>query len=338
LKAARASLEAGDLDGAARTAQAIIDQWPTAARARLLLARIRRAQGKPEQADTLLRWVASHAAEPLAQAARRRLTGRRASVQWRVAGRVAIAHDSAVLPPAARDPSASADLRGELGARVGLSHRRGGAALNLMRSVHREAGFADATLARLDGGWHWGKRAHRLQWQGDARVVLADRAASPHHTVLGTGLTWWRLADWSPFAQVHGGWAAFQAAAERADTPHEARVRGATGMRWLGARHALVLRVDGRWHGPAEAFGFTDVGATLSGTVRWRALGIHGAGGWGARWTDLGREIRPRARFGLTLAATHWLHLDATMRWQAAYRDPETVDRLVTGIGVEIRR
>lgn len=208
----------------------------------------------------------------------------------------------------------------------------------MARTAHFEAGETDATLALLDGRWRFGGRTHRWQLATDGRAVFAGRSPAAHHTAVGGGLSWWRAREWSPFAVAQAHWAHYQAAAERPDAPNEARLHGATGIRWLGGRTQLFARVDGRWFGPDAATGFSEAIGAIGGDVRLGRWTLGGRVGYGPRWTDLGREHRPQARAGLRWDALRWLAMTAEGRWQAALIDETRVDRLIGTLGVEVRR
>ena len=338
LTAARAMLQSGDVDGAIRVTRAIIQTWPTAARARLLLAQALVSQGKTEEANRILRWVASHGAAPLATVARRRLAGTSAQIEWGVRARTGAAYDTAVLPPGARDPSSTADARIELGAAVTARRTAWDAALGIDRTLHLEADDADATILGLVNRLQLGDGANRLQLVADAQALFAERVPSLHHTLLGGGATWWRAQTWSPFVQAGAHWAAYREIADRPDADQEARLAGATGLRWLGGRETLSLRFDGRWVGPDDTTGFTDLGATFGGALQWGRWRLDAHGGYGLRWTDLGREGRLRARGAVGWTPIAGWTLRADVRWLAARRDTDSVDRLITGLSLEVRR
>lgn len=335
---AHAAFIQGDLDAAETGAHAIIDRWPSAARARLLLARIRRAQGRSTDADTLLKWVASNAAEPLAAVARRQLSGQARATGWQIGGRTAVAWDSAVLPPGARDPTSTADGRTELAVDAEATGRRWGLGFGVARTLHFEAGHTDATLGQLGARWRFGGQTHRWQVAADGRAVLVGRTPEAHHIATGAGIRWWRARPWSPFAVAQAHWAHYQAAAERVDAPDEARLHGATGVRWLGGRTRVFLRLDGRWFGPDEVTGFREVIAATGADIRLGRWTLGGRIGYGPRWTDIGREHRPQARLGVRWDPLRWLALTAEGRWQAAFIADDRVDRLIATLGVEARR
>lgn len=338
LAAAQAALARGELAAAEQGAQGIIDRWPSAARARLLLARIRRAQGRADEADALLRWVADHAAAPLAAVARRQLAGADGGAAWTVVGRSAVAWDSAVLPPGARDPTATADGRAELAVDAEGTGRRWGIDLGVARTVHLEAGFTDATLGRLGGRWRLGGDVHRWQLAADGRAVFVGRAPAAHHVATGGSLSWWRARAISPFAVAQGHWARYQAAADRPDAPDEARLHGATGVRWITGRARLALRIDGRWFGPDAQTGFSELIAATGADLQLGRWALDARIGYGPRWTDLGREHRPQGQLGVRWDPLDWLALTADGRWQAAFIDGDRIDRLIATLGLEVRR
>ena len=338
LTQARALLQTGDIDGAIRVTRGIISTWPTAARARLLLAQALESKGETDKAKVVLQWVVQQGAPPLAAIARSRLAGTSPGIDWGVRARTGAAYDSAVLPPGARDPTSTADGRAELGAAVTARRKGWDAALSLDRTLHLEARTADATILGVVNRLRLGQTANRLLLTADAQGIFAERRARPHHTLLGGGATWWRARTWSPFVQGSAHWAAYQTAADRSDAPHEARIAGATGLRWLGGRETVSLRFDGRWVGPDASTGFTDVSATLGGAVLLRRWRFGAYGGFGLRWTELGQERRPRVGADLGWTPVSGWTLRADVRWLGAQRDADSVDRLIAGLGLEVRR
>ncbi|MGK0361868.1 MAG: hypothetical protein ACI9U2_004188, partial [Bradymonadia bacterium] len=58
----------------------------------------------------------------------------------------------------------------------------------------------------------------------------------------------------------------------------------------------------------------------------------------GLRWTETGREYRPRAGADLGWTPVAGWTLSADARWLGAQRDGDSVDRLITGLSLEVRR
>ncbi|MCB9542027.1 MAG: hypothetical protein H6703_06240 [Myxococcales bacterium] len=348
-------LDAGAPLDAEACAHAVLDRWPDAVRARLLLARVALARGdraRPPRSSPTSKPAAPPARPPRSRPDPRRPPPPATATAGRFTARAAVgAHydtRAAALAtadplPRAADPAAlRAVFTGDVGYVRARPHHLWRARVGLDRTAHFatdapiEAGPLDRSSLWTDAQFEAGA-TDRFGLGAELRGTLAGRLGEPHHLAAGL-LAWWRrpTAPLAPWARLRAYGFAFGDAAGDSYDPLEAWTELAAGGRVTHGPWALDARLGAQWVGPGDR-GFFGAGADLRPELAGRLGALYLLAGLGWRRVDDGDLLAPRAGLGANtpLGAGWTLGLDAL--WQrAAWIDGRAaVDRWVAGLILE---
>lgn len=348
-------LDAGAPVDAEACADAVLDRWPDAVRARLLLARVALARRDRAAAERLLAEVDERGPAPARLEAARlrgdlpppapvtaaRFTAR-AAIGAHYDTRAAVLAAADPLPREADPAALRAVFTGDVGYVRARPDRVWRARLGLDRTAHFatdapvEAGPLDRTSLWTDAQ-HEAGALDRFGLGAELRGTLAGRLGEPHHLAAGL-LAWWRrpTAPLAPWARLRAYGFAFGDAAGDSYDPLEAWTELATGARVSHGPWALDARLGAQWVGPGER-GFIGAGADLRPELAGRLGALYLLGGLGWRRIDDGDLLAPRAGLGASARLGGGVSLGVDALWQRAARvdGRAAVDRYVAGLVVE---